>query len=766
MMNRTELMENEGSLQSPDQRVAGGASGSQRAGKAPLTHLIAFLGSERRISVAMGLVFLPWIAVVLYTAGAWAALNFLVYAILVFAIGYSIVSLALPASARTQVILLAPALGILAVEALTAFWVRLGFALVWAPVLWLGLLMVGALYLWRDRASWTQSTVPYGVALALLSVLACAVCFLPSAKDDMVQRSDASFNWKYIDTQQFYSMAEAIRDGGSPPKTPGTVTTELFYHFGPYAPPAAISRLDGLDLGDAVARVTRGASLWALMLSCLSLGTLLSLKANGTKFGGIMTVAGLFFYGPLILLIPLNGPRYSSGGLIGSLFFKTIGESMLAAGIPYDHLLSGHSVLHGLIAITAIMALCLAESARESALTWRDVTLLLLPALVVPVNSLVSVYCAGMVAILLFWGRLRAMRPWLLIALMFCVFFAAWKIMGYGHSPDAPVMFNNHATTQWWMLLVWFLASLGFRIVGFRWISQSWKEPLAALILISVVGWLAMALLLHLVDNAQRYGIYFLQSMFSIYAFSRVPSGWWRGAERLRLIADWLRLAVKGMILLVACGFLIGIAAFITHSRTGINYFFPKLIVASLLLALLATMGLLMKRNAQFAKLGSAALMIVLMAGFLAWSPDWIKIATGQVHTDITYPPDEVRGLRSLGELMAPGEVFATNKHDVSEAPFGHGRSYGYSALSRRPVLLEGYLSRGENMLPWFSDLLHDNDLLFSTTDPETLRDIARKWHVRYLVARPGTDIALPGALPPWLVEQQNCGDLKVYRID
>lgn len=73
-----------------------------------MTHLIAFLGSERRISVAMGLVFLPWIAVVLYTAGAWAALNFLVYAILVFAIGYSIVSLALPTSARTQVILLAP----------------------------------------------------------------------------------------------------------------------------------------------------------------------------------------------------------------------------------------------------------------------------------------------------------------------------------------------------------------------------------------------------------------------------------------------------------------------------------------------------------------------------------------------------------------------------------------------------------------------------------------------------------------------------------
>ena len=96
----------------------------------------------------------------------------------------------------------------------------------------------------------------------------------------------------------------------------------------------------------------------------------------------------------------------------------------------------------------------------------------------------------------------------------------------------------------------------------------------------------------------------------------------------------------------------------------------------------------------------------------------------------------------------------------------GRGRSYGYSALSERPVLLEGYVARNEIVLPWFKTLLYDNDLLFSTTNPETLRDIARKWHVRYLVARPGTDIALPRPLPPWLIEQQDCGDLKIYRID
>jgi hypothetical protein len=55
---------------------------------------------------------------------------------------------------------------------------------------------------------------------------------------------------------------------------------------------------------------------------------------------------------------------------------------------------------------------------------------------------------------------------------------------------------------------------------------------------------------------------------------------------------------------------------------------------------------------------------------------------------------------------------------------------------------------------------------MFNTYDPETLRRIAETWHVRWLVARPGTDIALRRPLPPWLVEQNNCGNIRIYRVD
>ena len=181
---------------------------------------------------------------VLFTAGAWAALNFLGYAIMVVAAGYGIVSLALPASTRTQVIVLAPAVGILAISALTAFWVRLGLPLIWVPALWLGLMVAGALMS-------LERSHPLGEEHRRLrrgagrSFRADLRGVLPSgARNDAVQRRDGSFNWIYVDTQYNDSMAAGITSGDAPPKRPGTATAELLYHFGPYAPAAAISRLD------------------------------------------------------------------------------------------------------------------------------------------------------------------------------------------------------------------------------------------------------------------------------------------------------------------------------------------------------------------------------------------------------------------------------------------------------------------------------------------------------------------------------------------
>ena len=82
-----------------------------------------------RLPVTLGISFLPWFVVVLFTGGIWSAVDFAAYALGVLGAGYGVVCLAIAGSARTQGLFLAPALGILTVSATGAFWLRVGLPL-------------------------------------------------------------------------------------------------------------------------------------------------------------------------------------------------------------------------------------------------------------------------------------------------------------------------------------------------------------------------------------------------------------------------------------------------------------------------------------------------------------------------------------------------------------------------------------------------------------------------------------------------------------
>lgn len=710
------------------------------------------------------LTLVPWVIVIGCTAGLAGAANFVGYAAMVIAAGYVFVWLALPSSVRGDVFLLSPALGIVAFSAITALWVRLRLPLMGSAVLWLILSSLGVILLWRDRKRWTKKTVQWGWIVVLFSVPICCIFFLPSARHDAVFEKDGSFNWIYSDTQHFYALAESVERDDRPPLGPGTYTTELLYHFGPYAPAAVIARGDGLPLGDALARVTRGASIWALILSCFVAGTLLSLRATGETFGGIASVAGLFFYGALLTFFG-RGPNTSSYVQKGVLF--TIpGVAVLADGGPFSHLILGHSLLHGLGAITVVMGLCLALRGTEKLFTWRAAFLLTLPAFVVPVNSVASMYCVGVVGILLLWGRLRSAWPWLGMAAMVGAFLISWKIMGYSHAPDrAGLVFNPHITWEWWTVTNTFIVGLGVRLLAFRWVSKDRSDPVSVLFLVGLVGLLSLWLIPQLPSGNEHYGIYFLQSMFSIFAFSRLPFGFWKSKQRLIMATDWIRFARNGLSVLVIIGILTGMIDYLRHFHSGIQHFQIKLILAGVLLAALISILHRMRRNARFAQAAATALMVVLCAGFLAWITPWLNYGHNRLLLDIRITPGEVQGLRRLRSVAGYDDHFATNKHDHSGAFMPYPFSYAYGPLSERQPLLEGYMARGEMSLPWFPEMLHDNDLMFTTSNSEQLHKLARTWDVQWLVARPGTDIALPRPLPKWLVEQKDSGTLKIYHI-
>jgi hypothetical protein len=724
----------------------------------------SFLCSERRTSVVLALGLLPWVGVAVYAAGLSVALLLMAFAVLVFVSGYAVVSAALPAQVRTSAIALAPSAGILALSALTAFWLRLGLPLPWVSAVWMVLAAAGAVALWSDRGKLQNATADYGIALFVLSVLICALYFVPGALHDAVLRPDGSFSWFSVDTQLYQSIVASIRNSVGPPKMAGTSTAELRYHFGPYSLAAAVSLFTGIDTGDALVRVTRGVEQWALVFSCFGLGTMLSLRATGKAIGGVLSVVGLFFYGSVLSLY--NGLAANNIVVPWPFLFEQAGGQVPSNGGPFSHLFFGISMLHGMEAVTAIMGLCILQREADVTNSLRLLIALILPAFMLTIHPIGAMYCLGVVAVLLFWGQLTA-RSWFLMAVMLGLFLGAFELMGYGHAPLASqtAIRLGNLPFNWWAFTMWFAVALGIRILSFEWVTQPLEDPLGMLVLVSFAGLLSFSWVAQLYYGTEHYGVYFLQAVFSIFAFSRLPPGFWRTDKRVKWVEDWLRIAKKGLLLFTAAGVLLAFLGYAIHRHSGIAYFRPRLLSCLLFLSLLVVLTATMKRSRRFASVGSAVIAGVLLIGFLGWLPPWARYAMGPREYNVTLAPGEVRGLLRLHELATQDERFATNKHTPTGG-LGSADSYAYGTLSGRPVLIEGYADGAEIALPGFAGLLRDNDLLFSTTDPGTLRDIATAWHVQWLVARPGTDLSLPRPLPAWLVEQPDTGDLKIYRID
>ena len=729
------------------------------------------LGSESktfacRTSFALVLALLPWMIVSLFTAGPLAALDLLGYAILVFLAGYAIVTLVLPLKGRADHFVLAPSTGVLALSALSAFGLRLALPLPWIAFVGLVLAIAGMIALLANREQVLSARLDYGVPLIAVSALICAIYFVPGALNDAVRKPDGSFTWFNIDTQLYNSIVVSIRNSVPPPKMAGTATAELRYHFGPYAVAAGISRLTRIAEGDALVRVTRGVEQWALIFSCFGLGMILSLKQNGKAFGALMSVVGLFFYGSVLsLLSGVDGPHSVAAWPV---LFESGGQFPSNGG-PFSHLLLGISMLHGLEAVTAIMGLCLAQRVAESIAVWRIFPMMILPACVISLHSVAGLYCVAVVAILLFWDRLASARSWIFMVLALGLFFEAWRVMDYKHAPvgaGAGIQFS-HLADNWWSFVMWFSVALGIRIIAFGWLSRTLKDPLAILVLASFVGLLAFSWLGALWIGLEHYGVYYLQAVLSIFAFSRLPEGFWRTSARREWVTQWLSCERNGLLLFTIGGALIGLAGYAIHRVAGISHFRGRMILCMLVLALLAIMVRIWKKSPQFSNVASGIVVAVLMVGFLAWIPPWLKYRTSGQTYNVTLTSGEVRGLMQLRKIADRGERFATNKHYPTGGTGEHtADSYAYGTLSGLPVLLEGSFDGAEENLPGFAKLNHDNDLLFATTNPDSLRTVAQSYDVRWLVLRPGANLSLPTPLPTWLTEEQDTGDLKIYRID
>ena len=173
--------------------------------------------------------------------------------------------------------------------------------------------------------------------------------------------------------------------------------------------------------------------------------------------------------------------------------------------------------------------------------------------------------------------------------------------MGFGQAPDAlRTRIGLELNQQWWTVACAFLIGSGFRLIAFRWISRSWKDPLSVLALATVLGLMAFYLLVHFQNGEEIYGIFFLQSSLSIFAFSRLDNGFWRREQRTRLITDWVRIAAIGTLVIAVFGVLAGAIGYATAHAAGIEHFRLKMLLIFLLFVFLVAISAGMKRSSSF----------------------------------------------------------------------------------------------------------------------------------------------------------------------
>jgi hypothetical protein len=733
------------------------------------------------ISVGLFLILLPWILILGFVSPLANLFHFILVVIGLVCVGLLVLNgVVAPLTLECRVMLSLP-LGFLVVCGLIALGVRFGISpslMLWIAAC-LAVLGFGRLYSKREDLKGLRVDGLWG--LVVLSLLIALIYFLPGAIRDGVILADGSYNWMYVDTQYQTAIASSVKSSLNAPRLPDMGIVDLRYHFGPYSLAGSLSAATGIPVGDAVARVVRPAALVALLLASSVLGGFLGRTIEEETMGGILAPTGLFFYGSLASLF--ENVVNSSSLISGALLFELPYVGVLGQGGPFASLIVGHSELHGLIALVTMLVILLVKLKAQEGRYLAPDAFAFGPAILFPISLVVGIAFLGLTVLLLFWFGGQHKRTWLtvFIALVSAIF-AAW-VMGYIGSPMtgriefSPLHFTAEGLHTFF---VWFCVGLGIRLYALTKIENPFREPIFAALLILFSGFVLFGMFFRDYHwGNTSYGFRYSQALLSIFSFA-----WLSGPVHAAFRHSWPEvyspvtqlfrfLLASSVLFLLSAGLLWlipGISERYDYDpRFSIDPLFSiKLtLMSSGLLLLLSFMGLiLMGRSLKLRRVLAVSTIAVYLVGFVAWIPPWVNFGLGRMQMDVKISGEEVRGLRLLHEISAKGDLIATNQHSLPGFRQGAtDRSYAYGALSERPILLEGWQAGGAENHPLFKDVKKANDLLFSTNDPAVVWDIVKSFNIRFLVARPDTDIALPTPRPTWLQKVEDTGTLTVYQV-
>jgi uncharacterized membrane protein len=124
---------------------------------------------------------------------------------------------------------------------------------------------------------------------------------------------------------------------------------------------------------------------------------------------------------------------------------------------------------------------------------------------------------------------------------------------------------------------------------------------------------------------------------------------------------------------------------------------------------------------------------ICVLVGSFAWVPTLLNFGFDELGVRVELRSSEVAALRKVREESGEGDVIATNHHSIESIPSRPERSYGYRALSERPVLLEGW-QYGERFHKRYSEIKKDNEVIFNSKNCMEVNEVLKKHDVKYII--------------------------------
>jgi hypothetical protein len=680
--------------------------------------------------------------------------------------GYGILRAFARGDADVEMCLLALPAGLTTLAAAAHAAAAYGVSLVWLA--WFAVIAsIPGLYLMLRSLRGAAHSRPRGGLLTLGAVVAVAVVyFAPISFGDNVRTSDGGHRWLYVDSMYHSAIASVLTNEAFPPRVPNFGRQPLVYHYGPHAFAAAVAVGAGIEPGTALSRVARPIGLLALCGAVLALARWTSASASNASVAGPFGLALVFFVGSWYEVVA--APRDSS--------MKAPPEAgwvrQQLAAVPSDYGYKGHflvgSGLWGLVLLATVAAL-LARKDTGASLENSPGGELPLAVLGASISGVAGPAAAGVVAADYVLCSNKRTRKYVALLFLIVGHAVVAKFVVFARSTEPLILVPNTATIlaiKWTSLVAWLGLALGFKLLSFQ-LLDGRRRHAAINLAVFCLGFIGTFLLVHEKEvGDEGYCMLYLSGLLSAYAAAPMAS-FINGLAGIDEVPNVKTLTVFAII---ATGATVAASVVLWvwipagwYARAILLCGAIGLLSFAWLLSQAARHGLHGFRS--FANLALAALLVASSTG---WIPVVACLGWNRGDVSIEVDAPRVETLSWLRRELPPDALVATSHSSLPGVTRRPERSAVYSALSSRYMLLEGWeygAGRRASSYQIYPDVKSDNDLVFTGTNSETVRQAVRRQHVSHIVIEPGESLGFQPESVDWLRRLSTAGSLTVYEV-